>query len=184
VETQERVDRAARIFAEHGLAIRAMIRSRVSNPEEQEDIYQNLYLALVCNPVPPSVTNPLPYLNRIIRNDVIDAARRRKSFRDMADRYALEPAHAEEDHSPEQEAIQAEEMRRIAACLESLSPQEANALAARYGHECNMAEAARALGVKERSVSRYLCMALKKIRRAVAGLEIEPDAPHRPSLET
>jgi RNA polymerase sigma factor (sigma-70 family) len=161
-----------------------MIRSRVSNPEEQEDIYQNLYLALVSNPVPPSVTDPLPYLSRIIRNDVIDAARRRKSFRDMAGRYVLDSTRAAQDRNPEKEVIRAEDMQRVAACLASLSPQEAKALAARYGRACNTADAARALQVKQRTFSRYLCVALKKLRRAAAGLEIEQDTPHRPSLET
>jgi hypothetical protein len=58
----ERVAFATRIFDEYNLAIRTMIRRHVSNHQEQEDVYQNLYLSLVCCPPPSSVDNPVAYL--------------------------------------------------------------------------------------------------------------------------
>ena len=81
--TQQQVDLATQIFDEHGAAIRAMIRRHVNKREDEEDIFQNLYLSLVCNPIPSPLTNTLAYLNTVIKNDVIDAARRRKSYQEM-----------------------------------------------------------------------------------------------------
>jgi RNA polymerase sigma factor (sigma-70 family) len=184
VETQKRVELAARIFEEYGPAIRAIIRSQVSNAAEQEDLYQNLYLALVSRPVPPSITNPLAYLSTIIRNDVIDAARRRKTHREMVARYATNQPSEDVDGNPEKRAIREEEMRQIAACIQSLPVHEAKALAARYGSGRSTTDAAQSMQVKERTVSRYLCLALKRIRQTVAGLEADQSIPHHPSCET
>lgn len=174
MEKQMRLDLAARLFAEHGPAIRAMIRRHAGNKEEEEDIYQNLYLSLVCNPVPSPLTNTLAYLNTVIRNDVIDAARRRRSYQEMISRYATGHMYEEPDNNPEDKVIRNEQMQRINELVQSsLPPHEAKAVAQRYGCGHNTADAAQHMHVKERTVSRYLCIGLKRIRQAMAGLEVE-----------
>lgn len=174
MQNQEKLDLAAQLFTEHEPAIRAMIRRHAGNKEEEEDIYQNLYLSLVCNPVPGPLTNTLAYLNTVIRNDVIDAARRRRSYQEMISRYAAGHTCEEPDNNPEDEIIRDEQMRRISELIRSsLPPHEAKAVAQRYGYGHNTADTAKHMQVKERTVSRYLCIGLKRIRQAMAGLEVE-----------
>lgn len=174
MDKQERLDLAAQIFAEHGPAIRAMIRRHAGNKEEEEDIYQNLYLSLVCNPVPGPLTNTLAYLNTVIRNDVIDAARRRRSYQEMISRYAAGRMYEDPDNSPQDEVIRDEQIRKIGDFIQSsLPPHEARAVSERYGYGHSTTDAARHMRVKERTVSRYLCIGLKRIRQAVTGLELE-----------
>ncbi len=174
MEKQKRLDLVAQLFHEHGPAIRAMIRRHAGNKEEEEDIYQNLYLSLVCNPAPCPLTNTLAYLNTVIRNDVIDAARRRRSYQEMISRYATGHVYEEPDNNPEDEVIRVEQMQRINELIQSsLPPHEAKAVAERYGYGHNTADAAKHMHVKDRTVSRYLCIGLKRIRRAMAGLELE-----------
>lgn len=177
--TQQKVDLATQIFDEHGASIRAMIRRHVNKREDEEDIFQNLYLSLVCNPIPSPLTNTLAYLNTVIKNDVIDAARRRKSYQDMVSRYAVSQTQEEIDSSPENEVIREEEAQRIATFVRSSLPaHEARAVIERYGYGRTTADAAKHMQVKERTVSRYLCVGLKRIRKAIVALETEP-ATHR-----
>jgi len=173
METHRSVDLATQIFAEHEPAIRGMIRRHVGNKDEEEDIYQNLYLSLVCNPAPPALTNTLAYLNTVIKNDVIDAARRRKSYQEMISRYAVSRIHEEAETDPQATVIRGEEMQQITAFVESLPAHEARAVAERYGYGHTTTDAAKRMSVKERTVSRYLCIGLRHIRQAVAGLDIE-----------
>lgn len=174
MDTQKKLDLATQIFTEHGPAIRAMIRHHVGNKDEEEDIYQNLYLSLVCNPVPAPLTNTLAYLNTVIKNDIIDAARRRKSYRDMIGRYATSRVHEEADNDPQDEVIREEQIRQVAEFVQmSLPAHEARAVLERYGHGHTTTDAAKSMQVKERTVSRYLCIGLKRIRDAVGGFEVE-----------
>jgi DNA-directed RNA polymerase specialized sigma24 family protein len=131
--TSKYLDVATKIFVEHGSAIRAMIRDRGVNKDEEQDIYDNLYLSLVCNPIPPSVTNTLAYLNTVIKNEIIDAARRRKRYREMIARYAGKRTDNEGHDDPGDEIIREEEKRKIAEFVQrSLSPHEARAVLERY----------------------------------------------------
>ncbi len=173
METHRSVDLAAQILIEHEPAIRAMIRRHAGNKDEEDDIYQNLYLSLVCNPAPVPLANTLAYLNTVIKNDVIDAARRRKSYQEMISRYGVSRIYDETETDPQAVVIREEEMQRIAAFVESLPAHEARAVAERYGYGHTTTDTAKRMSVKERTVSRYLCIGLRHIRQAVAGLDIE-----------
>jgi len=174
MEQHEKVELAAQVFSEHGPAIRAIIRRQTNNRDNEDDIYQNLYLSLVANPLPSPLTNTLAYLNTVIKNDVIDAARRRKSYQDMISRYALHHRQEEVDDTPEERIIHHEEARRIAEFVKSSLPEhEARAIVERYGCGHNTADAAKNMHVKERTVSRYLCVGLKRIRKTIAAMEPE-----------
>lgn len=172
MEDQQKVDLATQIFDAHGAAIRAMIRRHVSNKDDEDDIFQGLYLSLICNPIPTPLTNTLAYLNTVIKNDAIDAARRKKSYQDLVSRYAVSQTQEEIVPSPEDEVIREEEAQRIAELVRSSLPaHEARAVIERYGYGRSTADAAQHMQVKERTVSRYLCVALQRIRQAIPELE-------------
>lgn len=174
MEMQERLSFASKVFTEHEPAIRALIRRHADNREEEEEIYQNLYLSLLCNPAPSPLTNTVAYLSTVIRNDVIDAARRRKSYQEMISRYAAARTYDERENNPAEAVIQEEEVQRITAFVQSALPaHEARAVIERYEHGCSTTDAAAHMRVKERTVSRYLCIGLKRIREAIAGWDVE-----------
>ena len=122
MDRHKRVDLATRIFAEHGSAIRSMIRQHVTCQEEEDEVYQNLYLSLVCNPPPEPLTNVTAYLNTVIRNDIIDAVRQRKSRQQMVTRYAMSRTRDEVEDAPDDRVTQAEEVQRIAGLVGKLLP--------------------------------------------------------------
>jgi len=54
-ECAENVRLASTVFADYGSFIRAIIRSQIGDQAEAEDLYQDLFLALVQKPIPESV---------------------------------------------------------------------------------------------------------------------------------
>ena len=82
--------------------------------------------------------------------------------------------HEDPDNSPEVDVIRDEQIRKIGDFIQSsLPPHEAKAVSERYGYGHSTTDAARHMRVKERTVSRYLCIGLKRIRQAVSGLDLE-----------
>jgi RNA polymerase sigma factor (sigma-70 family) len=170
LNSRQRVDLATRIFVEHGSAIRLMIRQHaVANQEEEDEAYQNLYLSLVCNPPPQPLANVRAYLNTVIRNDIIEAMRRRKKRQAMITRYAMSRARQELDNSPDDFVAQAEEARRIVNLLAVRLPtREARAVIERYMYGYSATEVAQHLQVKRETASQYACNGLRRAR-AVAS---------------
>jgi RNA polymerase sigma factor (sigma-70 family) len=170
MDSHKRVDLATRIFAEYGSAIRAMIRQRVTHQEEEEEVYQNLYLSLVCNPPPRPLVNVPAYLSTVVRNDVIDAVRQRKSRQEMVSQYAMSQVRDEVDDPPDERVTHAEEVQRITDLVGRLLPaHEATAVMERYVYGHSTTDVASHMQVKTRTVSRYACVGLKRIRQAILG---------------
>lgn len=168
MDAHKRVKFATRIFKEHDLAIRAMIRRCVSNRKEWDDVYQNLFLSLVCNPPSLPLANTLAYLNTVVKHDIINTTQRRKRCRQVLCKYATSQAQKEANNDPAEKVIREEEMQRIAECVRSSLPaRQARAVLERYGEGRSISDIAKGMHVKKRTISRYLCIGLKWIRWAV-----------------
>ncbi len=169
MDSHERVELATQIFAEYGPAIRTMIRQQVTRSDEEDEVYQNLYLSLVCNPPPQPLENVAGFLNTVIRNDIIDAVRKRKSRREIVSRYLMSRARDDVEEAPDDRVTRAEEVQHIAGLVGKLLPaHEAQAVIERYVYGHSTTEVASRMQVKERTVARYTCIGLKRIRQAVA----------------
>jgi len=167
MDKQKRVELATQIFAEYGSAIRTMIRQRVTHQEEEDEVYQNLYLSLVCSPPPQPLTNVLAYLNTVIRNDIIDAVRQRRTRQEVVSRYAMSRVRDEVEEAPDGRVTQAEEVQRIRDLVGKLLPaREAMAVTERYIYGHSTTDIALHMQVKERTVSRYACVGIRRIREA------------------
>ncbi len=168
MDSHERVALATQIFAEQGTAIRALIRLHVTRPEEEDEVYQNLYLSLVCNPPPQPLTNVSAYLSTVIRNDIIDAVRRRKSQQELVSRYAMCQTWSEVEEAPDERVTRTEEVQRVTDLVAKLLPaHEATAVIERYVYGRSTTDIALHMQVKARTVARYTCVGLKRIRKAV-----------------
>ena len=77
----ENVNHVAKIFEENSDMIRSAIRSQVNDKSIIDDIFQNLFLSLVHNPVPSNIENIKAYIRQAVRNDVIDSAIKSKCCR-------------------------------------------------------------------------------------------------------
>ncbi len=166
-DKQQRVDLATQIFTEHSSAIRTMICQQVANKEEEDEVYQNLYLSLVCSPPPLPLTNVLAYLNTVIHNDIVDAVRRRKTHQQNISRYALCQARDDVEDAPDERVTQAEDVQRVTGLIGELLPsREAQVVLERYVHGRSTSDIALRMQVKERTVSHYASVGLRRIRDA------------------
>ena len=163
---------AADIFAKYGDFIYKVICSKTSNKAQIDDLYQDFFLSLVSNPIDPDLNNIKSYLYQAIMNDITDASRRTKRYQELINNYSNN-FNFTINKSVSINANNSEgEIERVFKLVrEGLSPSEAKAIALRYKDNCNNEEIAEKIGAKKESVSRYICVALKKIRQMLAAGE-------------
>ncbi|MHC4147940.1 MAG: RNA polymerase sigma factor [Planctomycetota bacterium] len=164
--TQANVERAAKIFEEHAVFIRAVIRTQVKNPSQADDLFQDLFLSLVSKPVPDEIRNIKSYLYKAIINDIIDASRRVQKYQSRVQKYAHALNYTINKNRPQNAFIETEEAKKMFKLIEGLlPPSEARAIALRYKDNCDIKEVAKKMQVNNRSVSRYISVRLSKLRK-------------------
>jgi len=157
---------AADIFEEHAGFIRTVIGFHVKDKNLADDIFQDFFLSLNTKPIPHGITNVRGYLYRSITNDVADAGRRVKRYQALIHRYAQHLELETAKNGPEVHISKTEEIEKIFQTIKRhVSRSEAQAIKLRHVNGYNIMETARKMGVKKRSVSRYLSVGLNKVRR-------------------
>ena len=162
------VNQVTQIFEEYGDSIYAMICSYVNNSIEADDIYHDFFLSLVHKPIPTRIKKIRPYILRAIKNDVLDSVRRNKSYRARILRYADCQKQTFVQHDVPDTVIKAEEISKIFELIDRHLPHhEAKAVIERYYRGRSMEEIANEMNINKRSLSRYLCTGIKKLRKLI-----------------
>jgi len=160
------VDVASVIFSEYGDFIHGVIRSKVGDDSQADDLFQDLFLSLVFRPPSGKVQNMKSYLYRIINNDFIDAMRRVKKYQIHVNRYAERLTYSTTNGDPQKALIRIEEMKKMFELIEGqLRPSEDRAVTLRYRNQHDIGEIAKMMDIDNRSVSRYISVGLKKLRK-------------------
>ena len=148
--------------------MRQVINFHVKDHALAEDIYQDFFLSLVRDPVPPDIRNLNRYLYRALTHDIFDALRRIKHYQARIFRYSQMMNHAGATYPPEKTLMKSEEAEKMFSALDQhLSTHEAKAVKLRYKEGYKTKEVAHQMGVNPRSVSRYLSVGMKKIRETM-----------------
>ena len=157
------VDRAAEVFDKYGDFIRSVIRFHVKDEAEAKDLFQDLFLLLVAKPIPPEVQNVKTFLYKVISDTIKDAFRRIDRYQARIRRYAERNVQAFEN-CPEKAIMDIDEAKKMFELIERrLPPPQASALTLKYRNGYDTREVAERMGVKPRSVSRYVSVGLKKV---------------------
>ena len=160
------VNSAAKIFAEYGNFIYAVIHSRVNDEAQADDIFQDFFLFLISKPLPADVRNTKGYLYKAIADDIVDAARRVEKYQTRMHRYARRLEYSAAEDSPEKALIEAEETNKMLELIEKRLPRsEAQAIILRYKNSYNIKEVAKQMDVDKRTISRYISVGLRKVRQ-------------------
>jgi len=161
---------ASELLTEHGNFIRAVIRSQVKNEDQAEDIFQDFFLSLVYKPIPKGVKNIKSYLYRAITNDIVDAVRQVERYRVRIHEYSKQFTNSINNTSPENALIKKEQLDKMFALIKGRLPNsESQAIFLRYRKHHSPKEVAEKMGVNDRSVSRYICVGLRKIRQLLTA---------------
>lgn len=167
----DNVNQADKIFARYGDFIYGVFCSKAKNEAQADDLYQDFFLSLVSDLIPPDVQNIESYLYRRITNDIIDALRRMEKYRVLKKKYAKNlNSSINKNASTNAYIIDEGKTNKIFKFIRGqLSPREAKAVTLRFRDGCNNQEIAKELNVKKGSVSSYICRGLKKIRQFFEG---------------
>lgn len=173
-EIRKRVGFAAEVFQRHGDEIRAFIHFNVKDKSKVDDLFQELFVSIVCKPIPSSVQDIKAYMYRAVTNDVIDSSRQRKNHRDHIQNYAYCRKYDSKQEDPQKIAIQVESTKKMFHLIESRLPErEAQVVFQRYGRGFSTKDTAKKMHVDKRIVSQYLSIALKKMRQFITENEEE-----------
>jgi RNA polymerase sigma factor (sigma-70 family) len=160
------VTRAAEIYSEYGDFIRAVIRYKVKNDAQVDDLFQDFFLSLVSRPLPAGIRNVKSYLYKAITNDIVDAVRRVEKYKTRMDKYAECFNYSVNNNRPENAFIETEQTNKMFRLIEGrLRHSEAQAITLRYRNSYNIKEVAKKMQVNNRTVSRYLSAGLSKVRQ-------------------
>jgi len=161
---KENVEIAYRIFRDYGATLRSMVERYGISGEDVDDIYQNIFLSIVRHP-PSHGTSLGAYLKTVVRNHVRDYYRRMTSRHNIATKYAefLKIICTENVHK--NEFVQVDLFRKTMKLLkDALPPYMTYVIIERYIRGKNVNEIASKLGIRKRSVSRYCCVGIKRLR--------------------
>jgi len=147
-----------------------VIRLRVRDKSRRDDVYQELFLTLVSQPVPSDVQNVKGYLYQAIVHDSVDLARAQGKDRRHLKNYVEKTKISIHKASlPIAITEETEEMVPLFTVLTRPLPRrEAQVMTLRYRDNYSIAEIAAEMGIHKRSVSRYLTSGLRELRRTWA----------------
>jgi RNA polymerase sigma factor (sigma-70 family) len=165
---RKRVGLAAEVFDRYGDEIRALIHFNIKDKSKVDDIFQNFFVSIVHKPIPPDIEDIKGYLYRAVTNDVIDVSRQKKCHQDHIKKYAECRKHFLIAEDPQNTAIQVETTKKMFQLIETRLPKrQAEAVLQRYGQGISTTDTAKKMQTDKRIVSRYLSIALKKMREFV-----------------
>ena len=160
------VNIAAKVFGEYGDFIYAVIRCKVRNKAQADDLFQDFFLSLVFKPPPPNIQNIKGYLYRAVTNDILDAARRVEKYQTRIDRYAECLKYTATEDSPENVLIETEETNKMFKLIERhLKRTEAQAIILRYRNHYKIKDVAKKMAINDNTAWRHISKGLRKIRR-------------------
>jgi RNA polymerase sigma factor (sigma-70 family) len=166
IETEARVKRAEDIFKTYGHEIRAMISLNVTEQAMADDIFQNLFLAVVLKPIPPHIDRIEAYLYRLITHDIIDETRKADGYYQFVRGYGRHNYRQTIQEPPDDAAIEIESTCRMLQLIErQLTCKEAEAMIHRHVYGSNVSDGAREMNVNSRTFSRYLSRGKRRIRQ-------------------
>lgn len=161
---RENVESAAKLFIEHGDFIRSIIRYKIKNEDMTEDIYQDLFIRFVVRPIPDDIRSTKGFLYKVISDEIIDSFRRMESYKTQINSYAGKIENIAED-SPDKKVIDLEETEKMFNLIAKILPQnEARAVIFKFRDNHDTTTIAKQMGIKTRSVSRYVSVGIKKLR--------------------
>jgi len=168
---------AVEIFQKHTHTIRAAIRFHINDRSSIDDIFQDFFLSLVERPIPRRDQNIKAFINRAIRNDVLDAASKKRSYYQRNCKYAQMHKDRFKSKTPDDIAVHAEEIRQLFDIVENqLLHHESQAIIQKYRYDRDAGQTAEVMGINRRSVSHYLCTGLRKLRNLVRQEQLPQDS--------
>lgn len=156
------------IFTEYSSYIKNIIRCRVNDKHLRNDIYNDLFLALMNKPFPVEVRKPQAYLYRTVCNCINDALRKVERYQNHLYQHNLEAIRKSSQPSQPDASTSLTASVRLFDVVElSLTPCHANVIKLKYHKKLTNAEIAKKLNIGKGTVRAYCSSGLKKLRKVL-----------------
>ena len=163
---------AAKICLDYGDFIRNVVRLKIQDEDQADDLLQDFFVSIASNPLPREVQNIESYLHKAITNDIIKAIHQKEKYRSYIHEYAECYNHPSSEKRPETAALEAEEANRIFELIvKQLPPMEAQAVCSRYRDGLSNKKIAEKMSVHCATARGYVSEELSRIRRLLKDLE-------------
>ena len=163
---------AAKIFDDYGDFIKNVISSRIQDEDQIEDMFQDFFLSLICNPLPGDIENIEASLQRAITNDVVDVIHKKMIYLSCLHEYAELCNYRTNQKNPEKVVQEAEEKNRVFELVEKQLPRtEAQAVRLRHQDGLDTKEIAEKMNVKNKTTRGYVSEGLSRICRLLKDIE-------------
>lgn len=152
------------IYAQHDDFIRSVIQYAAKGHDEQDDIYQEVFVTLSQKEDFDGINNIKGYLYRLIVNKVNELARKNVTANLRLKKY-VQWKTSKDDMFVQPEVIVDDEVAKTVELLKDyLSEKESQAILIRFQHECDNEQGAQKMNVQKETFIRYISVGLKKIR--------------------
>lgn len=158
------LEKATKIYKDYEDFIRETIVKQ--DPVNAEDLFHDFFLFISSKPIPDHIENVKGYIYRALQNDLLDFFRYNANYNARLRRYALK--HQPEPSNNDPQEITA--LKNTAEYVFAIANQKLPAYLARVFRLCfkdqhSIHEISEIIGVPPRSVSVYVCNALKQVRK-------------------
>lgn len=165
---------AVEIYTKYADFIRKIIRARVNDENQADDIFQDLFLRLIVNPIGADVEHVERYLYRTAVNEIINSVRRNKKIETGVNRYIRNTDIINRQFCPEDSVINADEVSKTfqlihEQCSKKESKRLVHALNQYYNEVWPIKETAVTRGIKNNTISRYVSLGIPGTQRAVTA---------------
>lgn len=167
------LDRAMR---EHGSGIRQFIQARLVAQEDQEDVFQEVFLRLARSEgleekLSEESGCSRSFLLQIASNLIVDRFRRaKKAYEKMHFQYDEDTVYSDFP-SPEMVTATGQQLQVMMQTLKKMPDKHRQALVLNRFKQMNYSQVAQHMGISEATVHRYISSALIRLRRAIEGAE-------------
>lgn len=150
-------------FADQQDALRRFLQRRLGNHALAEDLTQETWLRAATANGAEAIGNPEGYLFRIAANLANDHVRRAGRSPELPVYDDIAPVSADPAPSPEKQAIDRSELRRLLRAVDGLSPRAREVFLLAKVHELSHAEIAARLGIAKNTVMVHMANALAQL---------------------
>lgn len=156
------------IYHEHGSFIESTIRFAAgNNNQENQDIYQEVFMALLAKGDPTDIKDIRNYLYILTVNKVSEYRQKQTRGRQILKNYTQMMISAPVEESQDAASIQEEAELMLEKIKTCLSEKESQAVLLRYRQMVENDQAAEEMNVTKATFLRYVSVGVKKIRAIV-----------------
>ncbi|MCE5186852.1 MAG: sigma-70 family RNA polymerase sigma factor [Planctomycetaceae bacterium] len=167
LETNPSLEWIDELYREHGTFIESILRFAAADLNEREDIYQDIFMALIKKNDLSAIRDIRDYLYVLTINKVNEYRRKKHRSKRILQEYAslLGSETSDEGRQP---VLVREEVNEVLKAIETcLSKQESQAVLLRYRDMADNEQAAQKMNVAKGTFLRYVSLGMKRIRAIV-----------------